>query len=132
MPEETKEVTNPEVIEDEEEIVATEDLDGEDQEEEEDEDPRDLKIKELEEKNQKLYQKLKSGYKKSKEVKETIKDSFVSKDDVKNLILETQRELKAEQDFISNYEDANDFMPEIKKVMAEDKISIEKAYALVK
>jgi hypothetical protein len=131
MPEETQEVTNTEVA-DEEEIVTDNDLNGEDQEEEEDEDPRDLKIKELEEKNQKLYQKLKSGYKKGKETREAIKEGYVSKDDVKKIVLETQNEIRAEQDFISTYEDAKDFLPEIKKVMAEDKISIDKAYALIK
>lgn len=125
--------TNTEVtIDDEEEIDLEEDVTAGEQDEEEDEDPRDLKIKKLEEKNHKLYQKLKSGYKKGKETKDAIKEGFVSKEDVKNLVLETQRELQAENAFVSTYEDAKELLPEIKKVMSEDKISIEKAYALIK
>lgn len=87
---------------------------------------------ELVEKNKNLYQKLKSWYKKGNEIKKTVEKNYVSKDDVKNVILEAQREIQQENDFISKHDDASDLLPEIKKVMSEDKISLDKAYALVK
>ena len=88
--------------------------------------------RELIEKNKRLYQKTKQWYKKGNELKKAVDRDYVSKDDVKNIMLETQREIQQENSFIAKYEDANDFLPEIKKVMSEDKISLEKAYALVK
>lgn len=87
---------------------------------------------ELLEKNKNLYQKIKDWYKKGNKIKESVKEWFVSKDEVKNLIKEVQKESQQENDFVTKYDDAKDFLPEIRKVMDEDGISIDKAYALIK
>lgn len=131
MEEETKQTqdANTEGTDSEEEI----DLEWDEWDDEEgDIDPKDKIIKELEAKNAKLYQKLKSGYKKGADVKEQIKSNYVSKDELEKLLEETQTKRELESKFISSHEDAEDYLSEIKKVMNEDKISIEKAYALVK
>ena len=131
MEEEVIVTTNTEVIEDnEEEIVVDEEIEEEEVDEEKLEIIRERD--ELREKNAKLYQKLKSGYKKGTEAKEAMKTGYVSKDDVKNIILETQKEMKAEADFVQRFEDANDYLPEIKKIMGEKNVGIDDAYALVK
>lgn len=131
MPEWTQDVTNTEVIADEEEVVTSA-VDEEEDEEEDEVDPRDAKIAELEEKNAKLYNKLKGWYKKHVATKEVIKQDFVSKDDVKNLIREVETEKQQEQNLINTFDDAAELMDEINKVKSEKGLNINEAYALVK
>jgi len=113
---------------DEGEADTEDDVDGDEPETDDEKEALRKELDELKNKNQKLYQKLKSGYKKGAE----IKKDYVSKDDVEQIIRKVQTEKEQEISFVSKYEDASDYLPEIKKVMKEDGISIDKAYALVK
>jgi hypothetical protein len=71
--------------------------------------------KELEEKNQKLYKKLKTGYKKHQETKV---DSL-SKEEVRQMLLELKQDEQAEATLKASYEDAEELLPEVKKYKEE-------------
>lgn len=128
--------TNEEEIESEETTSEEESDETSDdvETEETDEEKAALKkqIEELTNKNQKLYQKLKSGYKKGVKVKESVKKDYVSKDDLRLMMDEINKEKEDESLLINTYDDAAELMPEIKAAAKEMWLSINKAYALVK
>lgn len=111
--EEVEEVEEEELSDDEKELMAE-------------------RIRELEEKNKKLAQKVKQGYKKWVQKIHDVKQNYVSKDDVKKIFDEIQSEKKAEATLLEKYEDAKEILPEIQKIKDEKWLSIDEAYALVK
>jgi len=127
-------------------LSDSEALDGEEQLDEETQETEELspedyltKLKESEtaleaerEKNKSLYEKFKKGQKKGIETRKSLNTEFVSKDDVRATIAEMRKEEKAEAEFRTKYDDANELMPELTKLMEVDGLSLEKAYFITK
>lgn len=135
MPEVTEEVTNPEGAAATEEEVDTTTTEEENEEEtevveetEEEEDPRDAIIAKLEEEKKRLYDKLKSGYKKHAQNKNTT----LPKEEVKKMMEEIYKEESQEKQLVETYEDAKELLPEIKKLQKEKWFDIDTAYDVVK
>jgi deoxyribodipyrimidine photolyase len=90
------------------------------------------KVKELEEKNQKLYEKMKSWYKKWTNLKQKISTDYVSKDEVRNIMEQVQKEKEDELRLVDTFEDAKELLTEVKKFAKDKWLSIEDSYAFVK
>ena len=129
-----QEVTNTEdiVIDVEEEDVTTDEEEIEEEQTDEEKEELRRELEDLKQKNAKLYDKLKSWYKKGKETKDSLKRDYVSKEDVRKIFDEVQKDKEDEANLVAKYEDAKDLLPEAKKIATEKGLSITDAYALVK